>query len=471
MRYKNLLACCAGLTVLILLMLTTAQASTMSSQSGVLTVTETVQGNTYKTTAVQNPMSDVAGVRRPAANGGTQVRVASPPWSPWTGSTSYSNDTNVQNNIGKYLASYADKAAQRVCKLLNSKVSRSHLALVSYYEPIKVNGKSAVVEGTLWVRDDCSHEFMGAEVVNSLMRIIYAIYTQGAVQQGLPKGWTMPNPGQLRWEMMEVSTVNTASTPQPVKINGKIWHDDDYLCSSTDTTSLCPSHNDGPLGAYGWYDEPQIIVNSKNKKVFYHCKKSSVDVCNLFGPKNTTPATDSSGNQVQGAPYVGRDKLVASVIRPLMQKYNAQYTLLDYGRTVQPVYKTDASGKQKPVVAVNVKSRILKTAKNYFFISPGGSAHFKNSGEKGYLLNYSFNRSLIQQGKSGIQTIQNTVEHKISPQQPYTKSVVANAGGPSYYQPRIIDPFQTSKVYPWKNDTVNGLPQSDYVNVAPLKVQ
>ena len=67
--------------------------------------------------------------------------------------------------------------------------------------------------------------------------------------------------------------------------------------------------------------------------------------------------------------------------------------------------------------------------------------------------------------------IGNVTANSIAPTQNYNKTVSlpdgANSGGYAYL---IIDPFNTTQIYDYRNDTVNRLPAANYLYVAPIVV-
>ncbi len=446
-----------GVLLLVALPLAARAATSVSTQQGVLSVTEVVANNgsvSLNASGVQ--LANIAGVRGCATGqAGLNITVGQYPWQPYSQGSTFSNNTQATDALGQYLKYGASTAAKIITNVLQNGTGRFKAALVTYVQNATIAGQPAEIDGSLWVNINGSYSFIGVHVNQSIQRILYAVYEQGAVKQGLPQGWVLPYAGELRWEILQVNLAGSSTTPAPVSINGSYWHTINYL------------HNGGPLGQYGEYDEPQVVTVNGQKRIL-NCKIGSDGRCDVFAPGQTAPYT-INGNVVSYDPFVGRDQLVSTTFDSLMKQYNAQTGILDYGRTVQPVYNNGQA-----VLAVKVSSRTIYKGKRVFFIVNSGQSKFVNAGEYGYLLNESYNRGIVLQTQGTITSSQTLSRHTLSPTHNYSKTVYLGSGSVSQanYQYKIIDPFGGgNQVYDWRNDTVNHLPASDYIYVAPLQVK
>lgn len=162
------------------------------------------------------------------------------------------------------------------------------------------------------------------------------------------------------------------------------------------------------------------------------------------------------------APDAGLINLVNQWLPARLSAANASTAILDYARTVQPA--SSASGA--PITAVSVSAR-------NFVQQCGTGEQLSTSGQYGFLLNYSLDRYVVTQSGNAAPTytlVQNYSQNALSPTQNYTKAANVPASATlAAYANDIVNPFGSgTQIYDWTNDTVNNLPASDYVYVAPL---
>ncbi len=93
---------------------------------------------------------------------------------------------------------------------------------------------------------------------------------------------------------------------------------------------------------------------------------------------------------------------------------------------------------------------------------------YTNTGRIGYEVQSMVNRYYVTPD-GNYYLIGNVSNNTIAPTQNYTKTVSlpsgASAAGYAYI---IIDPFNTTQTYDYRNDTVNQLPAANYIYVAPI---
>ena len=309
-------------------------------------------------------------------------------------------------------------------------------ALYTYTESIPLTtGGNAQVAGLMWVPKTGPYEWLGVNATGGTFTLLYGSYEQSQAAYGLPSGWTMPNAGDFLWELMQVSTANGQTLMTPIAYNGSVTH--------TVTTG-------------GAYDAPRLAGS-----VIDNCaaQASNPLMCNQPNPFKTYPA-QVNGQTVSYDPNVGYNLLVSQEVTPLLKSTGASAALIDYGRTVQPVYTQSANGTQTAVTAVSVASRT--------FTGGCGASSLANSGNIGFLLDQVNSQYYVDtSGTSSL--LGNTTTNLISPTQSFSQSANLPSGAQySQYVSDIVNPFGGGQVYNWQNDTVNGLPAADYVYVAPL---
>ena len=309
-------------------------------------------------------------------------------------------------------------------------------ALYTYTESIPLtSGGNAQVAGLMWVPKTGPYDWLGVNATGGTFTLLYGSYEQSQAAYGLPSGWTMPNAGDFIWELMQVSTANSNTLMTPISYNGSVIH--------TVTTG-------------GVFDAPRLAGS-----VIDNCTAEAGNplMCNQPNPLKTYPAK-VNGQTVSYDPNVGYNLLVSQEVSPLLKSTGASAALIDYGRTVQPVYTQSSNGTQTAATAVSVASRT--------FTGGCGASSLANSGNIGFLLNEVNSQYYVDtSGTSSL--LGNTTTNLISPTQSFSQSANLPSGAQySQYISDIVNPFGGGQVYNWQNDTVNGLPASDYVYVAPL---
>ena len=429
----------------------TATSPILGHAPTMLVVTENAAAGKASVTASQSLVVSGAGVQSPglsriallAKQSATLAVVPSMSAS----ASQYTSNQNAANAVGVYVKSYTGEISQAVVGVMHTLDSQPIGAMFSFIQNVKIAGKQAQAIASEWVRPDGSYDYLGVKVSNTNSAILFAVYTGGEVAGGLPSNWNLPNPGALTWGVASVhvdpATGQSAMTMEAV--NGSVWHIQSFLKSG------------GPLGQYGLYDEPQVATIS-NKQVTLNCRiDPTTHVCSQYAPGQSVP------NTVSFDPNTGLKALISAQLQPLMNRYNANSAFVTYGRTVKPLYlPPNAAGVRKAVIAVDVTSRKAQTPCS----ASGGSVAFTNIGSIGWMLNYSFDEYLVQPSGS-FQKIGNVDKHEISPTKSYqvqgTTTIPAGASAASALANEVVDPWGSGAVYSIYNDTVHGLPVSDYI--------
>jgi hypothetical protein len=100
----------------------------------------------------------------------------------------------------------------------------------------------------------------------------------------------------------------------------------------------------------------------------------------------------------------------------------------------------------------------------------GSGGTFQNTGRVGYQVQSSVDRYFVYPDGT-YALINHITTQQVAPTQNYDWTVTLPQGATSQsYTNMIIDPFKGQAIYDWTNDTVNHLPASTYIYVAPLVV-
>jgi hypothetical protein len=144
------------------------------------------------------------------------------------------------------------------------------------------------------------YEFLGANINNNSIFMLYANYQQAHDAYYLPAGWTVPYAGDLQWELLEVTVQGNTINGSVVPVGGQLQH---------------------VINDNGAYDGIVTMVNGKQQV-------------------NYGPAVQS---------------LMTNQIDPLMEQNNATTGIVLYGEQV----KVQRNSAGQPLTAINVTSRTL----------------------------------------------------------------------------------------------------------------
>ncbi|HQU15501.1 MAG: hypothetical protein B7Z66_12300 [Chromatiales bacterium 21-64-14] len=427
-----------------------------------VSITETAAGTQTQVAAYQSYVLSGAGIMTPALTeidlSAAQANVLGlvPPISASGLPTSYSSDQSGADAVGGYFNRFEGAIATAAVGVMQALHAQPTGAIFDFVQEITVSGKKVKAVAGEWVNPNGTYRNLGVHVVDNRATALFAIYNEGAVVQGLPSSWTLPNPGTLTWAVADISINPATGAPTLTMktIAGSVWHTQNYL------------HSGGLLGQYGEYDEPQSAKNTSGQPVDINCQQQpGSGICGGFAPGAIHNPNITFDPDVGLAAMIG-NKTTPGPVYVLMQQYNATQAFVLYGRAVQPVYTPpSASGTQQAVVAVGIASRSADTNSFGCQDASGGATLFKNSGTIGWLLDYSFDEYLVQPTGT-FQLLTNITQQKVSPTQSYsqqaTVTVPSGQTPASYLGNDIVDPWGTGAVYSVYADTVHQLPASDY---------
>lgn len=309
--------------------------------------------------------------------------------------------------------------------------------MYSYRQRVKVKGNPnpKIITWRVIIDAFGTPHYSAPKLVSDIPTFVYLAYTPKSVMAGLPVSWAYPNAGKYSWNLIDKNFGNLTSA------------------TIVDTN--------------GAYDEP-LAQTVKPYTTPY--------------PSGCSIDTDGSGDMVCDPDYALKclinktsDTSCPTAYKDLLtliDESGADGAYIDYTRQLQPVYDTvdngDGTTSEVAQVAISIDTRTWVKGKIFFFISPSGGAAFQETGRTGYTLLNQTDRYAVHMDGSYDASGSNT-STTISPTQNFSKSVTPPTGALCInYGFKVIDPFTTNSVYDWRNDTVNGLPQSAYTYVAPL---
>lgn len=276
-----------------------------------LMVTETVANAAAQTVASTGPLSDSGGYQGQnltGANANASNLGVVPP-NTTLSSTIYQSNTDAVNAVVGYLNPYLQQIASTVSGAMKSAGSASgvQMGLFTFIQNVQIanpaggNPSQAQVYASLIVQPNGNYQFLGGNINNDTLYLLYAIYQQSKTAYYLPQNWTVPYAGETQWELYQVTVQGNSIQGAPIPVGGTLWH----------------------------------IINDN-------------------GAYDAQTSTTSSGKQVTSYASAVQN-LVNNQISPLMKQYNATMGILMYGQQVKVA--RNASGQ--PLTAISVNNRVL----------------------------------------------------------------------------------------------------------------
>lgn len=279
-----------------------------------------------------------------------------------------------------------------------------------YRTVVTVDGVNGLEQRTVTlgmrVTNDGTSRRTGAKISAGATRVLVVSYVQKAVAAGLPAGWALPGAGKITWQ----------------------------LFADDNTGTLTPIGAETVEDVAGRYDEPQ----------------------------------DLADNEID--PQTGANLLASEWVAPKLAAVKASKAIIDYGRTVEPVYDEDAAGNSIARVAIDLPNRVFTVPSA---CDPAAQPKFEEHGSIGWLLNNTVDRYLLLSTDlvpdAALMPLGRVVTQAVSPTQPVDKAVYLAAGTSSAdFGMRVINPWNTpagqeNTVYDVRVDTVQGLPADRYL--------
>ncbi|PKY09639.1 hypothetical protein B1757_13625 [Acidithiobacillus marinus] len=396
------------------------------NNSEALVATETASGTSTQASATIGPIASY--------NGGENQNVSGAPVSqpslfnlvPYSSSldATFASSTDAQNAVSAYLSNYLSSISKAMATQMKSSGAGVSMGIFTFVQDVKIANPSggtptkSEVFGTLVVYPDGHYEYLGTNVNNNTIYMLYAIYQQKQNAYYLPANWVLPDAGDTQWELLKASFNGSTMSASAVSVGGSIWH-------------LVNDNGD--------YDAPVTMNGDKQR-------------------------TDYSA---------GVENWVKDQIVPLMKQNNASIGIIRYGQQVS--VQRNLSGQ--PLVAMSVNSRmymggcgqktltnsgqygyLLKESSIVYTVEPDGEyTPLRQVTVKGLAL--TSDGLIHENGASPIDA--NFSE---------TAKLPVNASW-SQEQNNIVFPIapDQGQIVDWQSG--NPLPSSDYVYVAPLQQQ
>ena len=275
--------------------------------SQALVVTETATNGQIQTSATIGEVTDYAGNSNQAAAGASVQNAGAYGVVPANTSLDqvFSSSTAAQAAVSSYLSNYLATIAKSMSGFMKASSGGVAMGFFTFVQNVQIANPAgsptqSQVFGTLAVYPNGQYEYLGTNVNNSAIYILYAIYQQARNASYLPAGWTLPYAGETQWELLKVSVNGNTLQASPVPINGNIWN---------------------IINDNGAYDAP-VTMNGQNQVVNYSA---------------------------------GVSNWVNQQIVPMMKQYNASLGVISYGEQVK-VARTSSGA---PITAISVNSRSL----------------------------------------------------------------------------------------------------------------
>ena len=282
-----------------------------------LLVTESVANNAQQTTSTVGPLTNAGGYQGQSvtgAGGSNSSSLGVVPPNPTLGNTVYQNNADAANAVANYLSgsggtgTWLQTIADTMSGAMKSSGSASgaQMGLFTFVQNVQIANPAggaatqAQVYASVLVYPNGQYEFLGANVNNSSIFLLYANYQQSKNAYYLPAGWTVPYAGDLQWELLEVTMQGNTINGSVVPVGGQLLH---------------------VINDNGAYDGTVTMVNGKQQV-------------------NYGPAVQS---------------LMTNQIDPLMKQNNATTGIVLYGEQV----KVQRNSAGQPLTAINVQSRTL----------------------------------------------------------------------------------------------------------------
>jgi hypothetical protein len=305
-----------------------------------------------------------------------------------------------------------------------------------YRQLIKVKGNSST-KAIIWhvlIDSMGKSRYSKPKIINEVPQFVHLTYTPKKIVNGLPSTWVYPNSGKYDWKIVD-KILNPLSASTTVDVNGVY---DEPVAQNRPYSTPYPS------GCELEADSPFDMVCDTEWALKCLIDKTSDAAC---------PATYKD-------------------VKDLIDETGSDGAYVDYVRALSPVYDQvligyDAAGYEiyddVARVSISVDMRKWHKGKRFFFISNGGGAKFQMQARVGYELLKQVDRFLVEPDGTYTQ-VGSASEITISPTVNVDKTVnLPKSAKCLGYQFNVIDPFTTTQVYDFRNDTVNELPQSKYM--------
>ncbi|WP_081576999.1 hypothetical protein [Acidithiobacillus thiooxidans] len=393
------------------------------NNSEALVATETAAGGQTQASATIGPISSYSGGANQDMGGAPVAQPSLFNLVPYSSSldVTFSSTKDAQNAVASYLSNYLGPISKAMAVQMKSSDTGVAMGIFTFVQDVKISSPSggtptkSEVFGTLVVYPDGHYEYLGTNVNNNTIYMLYAIYQQKQDAYYLPSGWVLPDAGDTQWELLKASFNGSTMSASAVSVGGSIWH----------------LVNDN-----GAYDAP-VTMNGSKQVVNYNAGVSS---------------------------------WVKNQIVPLMNQYNANLGIIRYGQQVN-VQRNSAG---QPIMALSINSRTFaggcgnqKTLSN-----SGQYGYLLKFNSVVYTVEPNGEYSPLQEvTTNGLALTSDGLIHENGATINENFNVSANlASGTTWSQEQndIVFPIapDQGQIIDWESG--EPLPTSDYVYVAPL---
>jgi hypothetical protein len=313
-----------------------AQANVINSNAPqAMIVTETAADDSTQVTGTIGAITNAAGSSSGALSSAPLTNAAAlavVPANPGL-DTTYANDQDAQNAVNQYLQQYLPAIGQAMGSAMKSQTAAVSMAYFTFIQDVKIanaNGAPtrAQVFATTLVEPNGHYQFLGANINNDTINVLYASYEQSKNAYYLPNNWTLPHAGETEWELYTITSEGDSLVASATPVDGSFQH---YIQNN---------------GAYNG----QVTTNGSKQSVSYAAAIQS---------------------------------WITNQVKPLMQQNNASYAVASYDEQVKAARNSNGS----PIMALSVNQRtFVGNCTNSSLNNSGQYGYLLNVTQENYLV-------------------------------------------------------------------------------------
>jgi len=202
-----------------------------TTQPQALMVTETAAGSQTQANGTIGPITNEGGN---SGNSGSTAPIANADALAIVPANSgldtvYTSDQDAQNAVNSYLQPYLPQIASAMKNVMVQNGTGISMGYFTYIQQVQIaspNGTptNAQIFATVLVEPNGNYQFLGTNVNTNTINLLYAVYEQSQNAYYLPSGWTLPNAGETRWELFQITSEGNSLVASAVPVDGSIWH-------------------------------------------------------------------------------------------------------------------------------------------------------------------------------------------------------------------------------------------------------
>ncbi|MGE4531200.1 MAG: hypothetical protein AB7C98_07750, partial [Acidithiobacillus sp.] len=276
-----------------------------------------------QTVSSVGPLTDSAGYAGQTLSGtasSTASALGVVPVDSTLSNTVYQNNSDAESAVTNYLQGESSSGTGSLLQTIATAVAAAmkpsgnstgaQMGIFTFIQNVQIanptggSPTAAQVYATVSVQPDGQYEFLGTSINNDTLFLLYADYQQAQDAYYLPAGWTVPNAGELQWELLEVTEEGNTIKGAPVPVDGQIQH---------------------IIQDNGAYDGTVTQGSGGKEKISY-----------------SAPVAALMSNQID----------------PIMKQYNATMGIVLYGQEV----KAARNSAGQPLTAISVTNRTFTSS-------------------------------------------------------------------------------------------------------------